>query len=70
MSDEYDNPRLTSQPSNALSYHTEECQKVKSSKNTVREATENMIEWHELEECEYCAGTYEASGGPKVVAHE
>jgi len=67
MSNEYDTPKVLCQPSNALAYHTKECQKVKSSKNTVRDATENMIEWHDLPECQYCAGTYQAGGGKKKV---
>jgi len=55
---EYDNPRLTCQPSNALSYHTEECRTIRMADKN-RAVSWSLIEWHDLEECEYCAGTYE-----------
>jgi len=62
MTDKYETPRLLGQPSKAHSYHTRECRTIKMSKHEPKKATKSLIEWHGLEECDYCSGVYEPDG--------
>jgi len=66
---EYNQPHLASRPSNARSYHTEECRTIKMS-DTNRAVGWSIVDWHNLEECEYCAGTYENYTGGGVKADD
>ena len=72
MTETYETPRLLGQPSNAHSYHTQECRTVRASSSDPKEASVSLIEWHGLEECEYCSGTHTPSDGPNktVVADD
>ena len=51
------------QPSNAHTFHStdnpEQCRKLEQSKNTPRPVSQSLVDWHDLEECEYCSGDYE-----------
>ena len=67
MTRTYDGPRLLGQPGNAHSYHTKECRVVRGSENEPKEASQSLIEWHELEECEYCSGVYRPVGKTGTV---
>jgi len=71
MTETYDTPQLLGQPSNAKSFHTQECRTVRKSPNDPKEASQSLIEWHGLDECTYCSGEYTAtSEANAVVANE
>lgn len=62
------------QPSNAHTYHTTDdpaqCRKIQQSLNDPRPASESLVEWHDLPECQYCSGEYEPWSKGAVVANE
>jgi len=61
MSD-YDQPHVIGQPGNARCYHTEPCRSVQKANKEPTPTPQRTVEWHDLEECAYCAGEWEGHG--------
>ena len=59
---QFNAPQILGQPSNARSYHTRHCRQIRRSDGTPKTATQSLIQWHGLEECQYCSGEYETTG--------
>ena len=62
---EFETPKILGPPRKAHSYHTRHCRTLTNSdESNLREATQSLIDWHELDECRFCSREYEPTGGP------